>query len=420
MILEFSRPELEHQLIEARDIAGLNAAIASVGSLWRLLSSPEIIGRQMFCPGLDATIPKVNRKLKLQDRPSRKNNDNVCILTSRLNRSGGHSRVAAEIAQMIGAERTTVVCTDVPGYAAHEGLLWTQDNQTLKRRALILLAARTPVGKIFELYNVLAAIRPSRIILLANHMDFVAYAAAWSFRDVAEYLHHADHQPALGTTLPFSAHVDLTYTCHKTCCRAGIPAFYAGMTVTSSELQDGGSRPKAAGRRRVATCGSDVKFRGPSAFRWSDYAIATLSALDTDLLHIGEVSPQFQAEVAGRLAAAGVNPARYVFGGHVPSLPDELVNQGVSNFLSSYPVPGGKTNLEAMAVGLAPLVPIDEDFPAQMRFDFPLPTWTEIARPEEVKEGVARSEKLQARMATVGARDAFERELGRFRAYVMS
>lgn len=418
MKYQYRRPHIEQALTGAATLEALEAALSAVTGLAADLHKPGIRGHQMFCPGLDAAVPVIARRLGLPDAPLPKSNANVIILATQLYAVGGHTRVAFDISELIGAERTSVVLTDIYGRLKQSGLVGVRQTESpLKRRADILLSAPSLVDKTIELYNILAAIRPSRIFLLMHHFDVVASIASWAFRSVVEYLHHADHLPTLGATLPWSAHVDLTWTCHQACKAAGVQPLYAGLAARGASSRRAVSDPKPSGVLRLATCGSLSKFRGVGALAWRDYAVAALRLPNAELVHIGPVDDAFRADMAGALQQAGLDPARYVYTGPVADLGAELVAREVDVYLSSYPEPGGKASVEAMAVGLPPIIPIDGNVTDLMRFSFPLDTWIHISDPSELADAIARAGARRGFEA--GERAAIAAELERFKRYVL-
>jgi hypothetical protein len=407
----------------ARDIRSLEAALRRTASLAADLDDPAIRGHQMFSPGLDAAIPAIARRLSLDDVPLVKSNDNACIIVTRVFDVGGHSKVAADIARLIGVERSVMIQTDVENELKQEHLLALRRAPVARRlRAEMFLAARSLSGKILELYNVLAAIRPTRIFLLSHHFDMVAPIALWPFRSVVEYLHHADHLPTLGATLAWSAHVDLTWRCHGVCRQAGLNPIYAGMTVEASPPAKGATsdqtKAKPPGRLRIATCGHVHKYRGfgHARYRWADYVVAALRLPSAELIHFGYADDALQQEVLGAIAQAGLDPAAYVFAGATPNLAADLRAYEVDAYLCSYPESGGKTNLEAMSVGLTPIVPLDPNAPPLIRFDFPLDTWIEVASPDDLPRALADARRR--RVAVDGDINPVEAEIRRFQAYI--
>jgi hypothetical protein len=414
---EYRRPEIEKALMAATDIASLEAALRSVVELASDLGKPDVYGHKLFAPGLDAAVPTVARRLGFTDVPLAKSNENICIVATQFYATGGHTKVGFDIAGLIGGERTSVIFTDVYGKLKHTDLIGARTlDAPMQRRADVLLGGRDLVGKAVELYNLLAAIRPSRIFMLTHHFDMVAAVALWPFRDIVEFLHHADHVPSIGATLAFSAHVDLTWTCHQACRRAELFPHYAGMTVRmSSDSRVATSTPDAP--LRIATCGPVAKYRGGATYRWTDFAAAALAVEDACLIHIGPAPEDFRQQIADELTAAGIDPARYVFIGQVPDLAAALVAQRPNLYLASYPVSGGKANLEAMAVGLPTLAPVDEHSPPLLQFDFPASSWTRIGSPAELRERLADGRRPSFGGPQIAAIVADE--LVRFERYVL-
>ncbi|WP_296595298.1 hypothetical protein [Phenylobacterium sp.] len=417
MDFAYENPELEAAIAGAADIEALDQALVRLSRLVPSFLAPEVRGHQMFTPGLDALAPRIATRLRLSDVPLAKSNDNVCIVATRFYGTGGHSRVASDISRLVGAERTTIVFTDlyrelrprllIPGVPAAHAC-----------RSLMLLSAGTIVEKIIELYMLLAAIRPSRIFLIQNHMDMAAVAGVWPFRSVVEYVHHTDHQPGLGATLPFSAHMDLTYACHQACRGAGLDATWTGMTVPARATPT--QMPEGTGRGlRIATCGSQYKYLHPAAHRWSDFVVAALSqAPDADFVHFGPVDEALTRSVHEPLAAAGIDAGRYRFLGAVPDLREALIAHGADAYLASYPDSGGRANLEALAAGLAPVAPTPAQAGPLLRFDLPLPYWLRIETPDEVSGALARSVELSRSLRSARGQADLAAEFGRFEDYV--
>jgi hypothetical protein len=407
---EYRRPDVEGALAAAVTFDELEAALQQVLRLMSDLGKPDVYGWKLFARGLDATVPAIARKLGLADRLGAPGNDNVCIVATQLYARGGHSKVASDISALIGADRTVAVLTDAYGRLSQRQLIGAQGAESpLRRRADVLLAGRTLVEKIVELYNILAAVRPTRIFMLTHHFDIVAAVALWPFRDVVEFLHHADHVPAVGATLPWRAHVDLTWTCHRACREAGLEATYAGMTVRLGG-GDGEARSPRPARLRIATCGPAAKYSGRATYDWIDFAAAALRAPEAEVLHIGPAEEAFRTQIRSALSARGVDPERYVFEGEVADLAQALTGLGAQAYVSSYPVPGGKANLEAMALGLATFVPVDPASPPLLQFDFPATGWTRVITPEELSAGLSRGDfgEPEQRTRAAAAREQLE------------
>lgn len=397
MRFSYDNPQAEQALVSARTVEEMEAALRQVIQLVPSLMADDIRGRRLFAPGLDDAIANLPRRLGLADVPLEKGEDNVCVLATRFYRTGGHSKVAADITRLVGAERVTLIHTDIYRQLNYSQLIGPRTGQDadFHRRATLVLRSPSLVEKIVELYMLLAAIRPSRIFLMGNHMDAVAVAGAWPFRSVVDYVHHADFMPAIGSSLRFSAHADLTYTCHLACREAGLDPVYAGMTVPATAA---GPVTRPTGQRlRIATCGSLHKYRHPGRYRWADFAIAALADTDAELIHIGPFDDAFAEEMSQALTAAGLAPERYRFVGIADDLQTELARQQADIYLSSYPESGGRGNLEAMVAGLPVIVPIEADLGPLLADSWPFPQAVNITSPAELAYLLRDSHGLLAR-----------------------
>lgn len=414
----YENPEIEAELRNAGTVDTLEAALQKISRLIPSFMSPAIRGRQMFCPGLDAAIPHLVRRLKLADVPLTKSNDNVCIVATRFYPTGGHSKVAADITRIIGRAQTSIIATDIYRQLKHTQLMNGQASfGPFETRSFVLLSAPTMLEKIIELYMVLAAMRPTRIFLIQNHMDLTAVAGVWPFRNVVEYVHHADHMPTLGATLPFSSHLDLTYTCHLACKAAGLNPTWLGMTVQAADAPRPRAPPGKSGLR-IATCGTTHKYRQAARHRWTDFVVPFLQRPDAEFLHIGPRDEALVEDIRTALTAAGIDPERYRFLGSVPDLRQALVDHEVDVYLASYPDSGGKANLEAMAAGIAPIVPVAEDLGHLLQFDLPGDTWVRIAHPGEAAGALEKSLSLSAQLRTPDGLSLIRREFERFEAHI--
>ena len=413
----YSNPQAEQAIRDAHDPATLSQALAQLNDLIPGFMQPPIYGRRLHSFGLDAAVPLIAERLNLQDVPLHKSNDNVVVLATRFYRTGGHTQVADDVMRAFGAERTTLIYTDIFGEFRYPARVTDRGATRHPCRAWMILSAPSLTEKIVELYMLLAAIKPTRIVLLGNHMDMVAVAGAWPFRSVVDFIHHADYQPSLGATLPFSAHVDLTLTCHLACREAGLDPIYASMKAVAPEAAP--SPPVAVGRSGplIATCGHLHKYRKPGRHGWTDFAVAALQVPGARMIHIGPTDEAFREEVHGALRRAGLDPGRYEFGGVAP-LWSELAARDVDLYLSSYPEPGSRANLEAMMAGLPCISAVTPENGLLIVERFPLPQFLPIRDPTELAPLIARAAELKAAARSPEALRAIEVEVSRFDDYL--
>jgi hypothetical protein len=407
----------ERAIREAGTPDALSDVLTRLNDLIPALLKPEVYGRKLHAHGLDATVPQIAARLGLKDVAREKSNDNVCVVATRFYRTGGHTPVADDIMQAMGGDNTTLIYTDIFKQFRYptEGDLQLS-TASHPRRAWLILTAATLAEKIVELYALLCAIRPTRIFLIGNHMDMVAVAGCWPFRSVVDFIHHADCMPALGATLPFSAHVDLTFGCHLACREAGLDPIYASMKPPRSQ-----AAPRAAPADHpgltLATCGHHHKYERPARHRWADFAVAALRTSGARMIHVGPTTEALVAGVHGALEAAGIDPGRYDFIGPAP-LREILVSRGVDIYVSSYPEHGGRANLEAMVAGLPCVAPSGDENGVLLLDRYPLPQFLPVREPDELTALLARAPELKAMAASAEAAAALATETHRFDDYL--
>jgi len=411
-------PELERELAQAITADQLDAVFQKIVRLPERFRTPDVYGRRLYTQGLDALVPKIAKRMRLEDAPlgRPRSNDNVCILATRFYPTGGHGRIAMEIIERLQPAGAVTLLTDIYRELRY-GDFFNQPTNTsfVGERACLVASSELLVERVLQAYLMLKAMRPTRIVLMSHPMDIVALLAAWPFRDVVEFVHHADHVPALGATLTFATHVDVTYSCHLACREAGLDAVYAGMAAPAAPAVP--IRPDD-GELRIATCGSVHKYRGAGRHRWADYVVAALAQPGARLFHIGETDEEFRNELVAALSAAGVALDRYVLLGYRPNLPAELAAQGIDVYLSSYPETGAKANLEAMLAGVPAIGPTDPSLPPLVQYRSPLPRWLPVASPDGLAAAIAQAKALRAELGGADAADAVARETGRFDAFV--
>lgn len=414
--LDQASPELVAAIAGASNFDELNAILTRLTRLLSPMLAPGTRGHKLYARDVDRALAALPRRLGLADRPAPiRDNSNVCIIATEFYDVGGHSRVVADITRLIGGDRVSIILTDIYRNRAYRNLLGHRlAGIGIESRAVMLLKSPTVLDRTIELYSILSAIRPSRIFLLNHHMDACAIVGALPFRDVAEFVHHADYEPALGATLPFAAHADLVLRAYAHCHAAGLSPVYASMALPPLPA----AVASAETRLTFATSGHATKFLQSSAFAWKDWVVAALAGNEAQFIHIGAADDALKQTIAAALEAAGVSRERYVFVGPVRSVGAELKARGVSVYVASAPEGGARACLEALFAGVPVVVPYDPSRPPLIGFTSPLPGWTRIDAPTEMPGAVQRSLALRPRLASPAFQAELEREVGRFGRYV--
>ncbi len=196
--------------------------------------------------------------------------------------------------------------------------------------------------------------RPSTIVSMGHNQDVVCIVAAHAPGPSRRYyIHHGDHHLSLGVTCPAFWHVDLHNMAFDTCRHhIGVhrqlywPISAVRPTVRKSAFLQRGALT-------TASCGRMSKFEaGSYAIRYEVAVAKILKSTAGFHVHIGALSEDFLQRVYSALDEEGVERDRFRYVEWVASLSDALVAHQVDVYMPSFPLGGGKAQIEAMSVGL--------------------------------------------------------------------
>jgi hypothetical protein len=271
------------------------------------------------------------------------------FLASRLQASGGHSALLFDIARLTPGPITVLLTgvggpTDLPAIRARFG----------GQAAEVELAPRgNRLAKLQWVQARLAALQPATVWLFNHHQDSVAVAAvqpAPGYR--LRFAHHGDHHLCLGVHLPFGEHFDPHPMGFRNCrdVLGKTQNRYLPMAVPDVSPR----ADIAAHLGPLVTCTAAGSNKIEHAY-WPAYAevVAQLLARTGGIhLHAGRLSARYRTRIRRALAAEGVPAEAFRYLGQVRSVAQLLVDQKVDLYLSSFPLAGARTLVEAMAAGV--------------------------------------------------------------------
>jgi hypothetical protein len=314
----------------------------------QIMISGTYKGKLLRLPDLDNALIQLADKLRANYKsPHPPRSDHICI-ASEIYRTGGHGKILNSIVEEFP---THVIFTDLFGkiIAGQTGL-----NQLISNRALStsVIIGDDFLKKINNLLGLINAISPKRIWLLGHHQDVITILAALLFDNGkrAVFIHHCDHDPALGATIKFAEHLDITEELRAECDSIGLQSSFIPMFAEPSK-----SRAKLHGDQLViASSGAIHKFKGSIA------GIEYFSIIKTVLEHpsvkcfhhIGPVDQGFIDNFRQYIHAAGLNPEKIIFSGQVASLTEYMLNADVNVYIASYPLSGGTAVGEVQSAGI--------------------------------------------------------------------
>jgi len=315
----------------------------------------EFVGTKVFTPYFDQVLENID--LDITDIISRDRKLANVVIASEVYDYGGHTKVIQEILESV--ENPILIITDVYDRFAKNRLFEQVSSSFIKCPVLIL-----PNEAYLDKAKRLAAFINScakNVFVLSHHEDAVAIAACQKTLDTQYYfVHHADHNPALGSTVAHFNHVDLFESIAKLCAQdLNKPVIF--LPTSSNDL---GAKKFVYPIQQFSTvtAGSAGKFSMTGEVSLSRIVIESLKVCGGKHYHFGELSVEQIQTIQNDLKQAAIDSKLFVYLGNVPSLWQSLLALDAHVYLGSAPTPGYKSSLEASgaAYPLLTYVPIDK------------------------------------------------------------
>lgn len=320
--------------------------------------------KALYYPQLDSILSRLSQRLYADAAGWAPGNGVQLIIGSQFSKVGGHSRVAKGFADLDA--RSLVVVTD------------PFDQQTAEQqREMCDFFAPTPVlfiprgnlaQKVDWLRTLILGLRPDHVSCFNHHADPVPIAAtAAAPVPRRTYCHHCDYRPSLGATLPDYLHVDLTEELATLCRHRSGAGHVRMLALFDAAIPDVRALPAWMPGRPVSTvsAGGASKYSFLPAFSVMSYPHVLpllMAASGGAHHHIGSLPDGHLAAIRAQLMAAGIDPARFVYHGNVPSV--AAVMRSIENpvYLPSFPVGGAMMIVEVMSVGVPVLLNANPSF----------------------------------------------------------
>ncbi|MFN9451100.1 MAG: hypothetical protein ACK58U_15760 [Rubrivivax sp.] len=346
-------PDIQRFIAELMAQGRHNDAVANVVvGVHNTHRSPPYEHGYMHYPGLDRSIEQLAQAAwheasrGAEPAPAR---GGTLVVATELYTVGGHSRVVADLLREL--PQPTLVLTDLFGNyrKSADHLNWVHEQNP--NAAVLVLLQVTLWGKCVELARLVQRLAPRHIVYLQHHQDAIAFIGTHACPTARKTLvHHCDHNASLGGTLADVAHVDFTEELARECSHVLqrptriLPLYVADQGLKAfAALQDP--------RYSVVTSGTHIKFARSGPVALQTLAQTVLSSVGGRFFHIGPLDAEWLAEIQRHLAAQGLDPARFVPLGSVPSLWQTLLQLDAQLYLGSAPAGGGRAAIEAQGCG---------------------------------------------------------------------
>lgn len=325
----------------------------------RVITEPLCTAQVFASRELDALCQRIGRHnlargrlLTVDPWPDRGARPMVIYVLTRLQKSGGHSRLVEDFIRARPDKDHLILATGIGGPSDWAYLTQVFAGQSNVR---FLSAPRGDFGaRLSWLQGALVSCGPEHVYLFNHHQDSVAVAAIQPGMGIkASFYHHGDHHLCLGVHLDHLVHIDPHPMGYHHCREMlGVENVYVPLT-----FEDKGPRPDTlpfapGGVLTTATAARSNKIEIPYFVSYLDLIPGLLKMTGGRHIHIGRLTPWALWRLRRGMRKEGVPADRLVYLAWTPSVWRTLQEKGVDVYIASFPYGGGITLIEAMGAGV--------------------------------------------------------------------
>lgn len=280
------------------------------------------------------------------DRPK------VIYIVSRLQRSGGHSRLVLDFIRAQTEKEHIILSTEVGGPSDVKYLGQLLEN--LGNTRLLRAPRGNYLSRLHWVQSQLLALQPEHVHLFNHHQDSVAVAAmAPGLGLHGSFYHHGDHHFCLGVFSDHLKHIDL-HPMGYHCCRGELGINNSYLPLTFEDKSGGPSHTLTPSKKHLttATAARYNKIEHPYYVNYADLVPEILAATKGNHLHIGKLSPWTLRRLRSNLSQKKINTDRFIYLEWTSSVWRTLQENHVDLYLASFPYGAALTLIEAMGAGL--------------------------------------------------------------------
>lgn len=361
MNFSFSKNDYQNRIACAVELKQLDSALTEIERLVdRVFCEPlnvcEIFGDKFLddmCQRIgQISMSNVRRYISPSAKGNIGNTNRLVFIASKLQASGGHTAVLADIAKLSGMP-VTILLTRIGGKTdlnsiAHRFTEIQDINFEFAPRGSRLSRVEWLQRRILE-------IGPTTVWLFNHHQDSVAVAAVQPSQGYAlKYLHHGDHHLCLGVFLEHGEHYDPHPMGYRNCREILCISRNKYLPMVARDIGPIASMDQSAGEQPFITCTAAGKNKIEVAY-WLSYADvipAVLNQTKGKHIHIGRLSVSFRLRIWLNLRLANVPTDSFVYIPYVDIVWKALKDNNVDLYVSSFPYAGARTLVEVMGAGI--------------------------------------------------------------------
>lgn len=280
----------------------------------------------------------------------------VVHIVSRLQRSGGHSRLVQDFIRTQPEKNHLILSTEIGGPSDKDYLdkVFGSEENTLFWYA--------PRGSFAEkltwLQSVLITAKPDHVNLLNHHQDSVVIAAVVpELKLKGSFYHHGDHHLCLGVCIGHFTHVDLHPVGYHVCRDdLGIDNHYLPLTFEDKGRLAIETDFKQGGCLTTATAARSNKVEIPYYVSYLDVIPQVLKATGGRHLHIGKLTKWGLRRIHSQMRKLQIPASRFVYIEWSPSVSKSMQEYGVDLYISPFPYGAGLTLVEVMGAGIPAVI----------------------------------------------------------------
>lgn len=359
----WSEPSIASLLAAAeRDLAtgDVNRALRQVHDFVEdVITEPLCTASVFSSKRLDAFCQRVGehslRQLQVTSAdlwPARGVRPLVVYVLTRLQNSGGHSRVVEDFIRAQPDKDHLILATGLAGMSDPAFLERVASRDSNVR--FIAVPRADLKSRLSWLQAALLGTGAEHIYLFNHHQDSVAAAAIVPSMGLdASFYHHADHHLCLGVHLAHLRHIDPHPMGYHNCRDSlAVDNVHIPLTFEDRGGWDEGRPFASGGFITTATAARSNKIEIPYYTSYLDVIPRLLKATGGRHLHIGRLSPWALRRLRAGMRREGVPEDRLIYEAWLPSIWQALQSHDVDVYLSSFPYGGAITLIEAMGAGV--------------------------------------------------------------------
>ncbi len=355
---------LIHKVEMSLKYGQVNTALHSIHNfVEKIITEPLCVSQCLGSFEIDELCLKIGRdsfsKLHLTQQdiwPFRGNRPRVIYVVSRLQRSGGHTRLIRDFINAQPEKDHLVISTGVggPTDVDYFAKIFTETSN-----ARILISPRINFQRrLTWLQHTLILCQPEHIHLLNHHQDSVAVAALVPELGLeGTFYHHGDHHFCLGVYSRHLTHVDLHPMGYHYCRdELAIDNRYLPLTFEDNSVSETEPIYLSSENLITATAAGFNKLEIPYYVRYIDIVPQILKATGGYHIHIGKLTPWALYSLRKKMKVAGIPGNRLIYIEWTPSVWKTLKRYRVDVYMASFPYGAGLTLIEAMGAGVPVII----------------------------------------------------------------